>query len=319
MKIRIISDLHLDVNHNYCFRLTPKQKEMFTIIAGDTSGDPRETIDWLKKNVKQGVFITGNHLVYNNRKLPIQELREELAAAFPKTADVTYLDNEVGVLSKEVNGILFIGTCFYTDFNLPIPWRPGDANTQVLNMSISWRNMNDYRWGIKSKKMDGIDRGTPLSPKDYLEWHEKAFANITELIENNEKSEKPLPVVIITHHAPIKDCISGYYVNEDTNASYASDYEWFIKAHPSIKCWVYGHMHADQKEIKIPRNDGSSCVIVNNARGYCQRLEDSNFNVNTILDTDTWEVTRTPLSKNQLDKRKKRADEYYKRMAPFIF
>ena len=36
MKIRVISDLHIDVNEEYPFTL--KDKDIFTIICGDLSG-----------------------------------------------------------------------------------------------------------------------------------------------------------------------------------------------------------------------------------------------------------------------------------------
>lgn len=319
MKIRILSDLHLDVNDNYCFKIPEEQQDVFTVIAGDTSGDPDMTIDWLKKNVKRGVFISGNHLVYNGKEKTIQELREQLASAFPKDADITYLDNEVGVISKEVDGVLFVGSCLYTDFKLPCTWRGKACNDQQINMSTSWRTMNDYRWGIKEHSADSISKDVYITPEDYLEWFEKAFTTIQDLVEANERLADPKPIVIVTHHAPLKDCISGYYVNDDANASYASDLEWFIKKHPSIKCWIYGHIHNDQKEIDVLRDDGTKCIVINNARGYCPRVEDRNFNANTFIDTDTWKVEKTPFSKSHEDKVKKRSDEYLKAMAPFIF
>ena len=65
MKIRILSDLHLDVNSKYPFSL--KDKDTFTILCGDTSGDPEITKKWIDDNIKSGVFVCGNHLVYNSR------------------------------------------------------------------------------------------------------------------------------------------------------------------------------------------------------------------------------------------------------------
>ena len=42
MKIRIMSDIHNDVNYKYPFRLADVDK--FTIVAGDISGSVNDTI-----------------------------------------------------------------------------------------------------------------------------------------------------------------------------------------------------------------------------------------------------------------------------------
>lgn len=42
MKLRILSDLHLDINKGLPFRI--KDKEIFTIICGDTSGYFSKTV-----------------------------------------------------------------------------------------------------------------------------------------------------------------------------------------------------------------------------------------------------------------------------------
>lgn len=66
-RIRVLSDLHLDYNEEYPFRLEKDEREDFCVLAGDISGDPKITAKWVKKNVKRGVLISGNHLPYNRR------------------------------------------------------------------------------------------------------------------------------------------------------------------------------------------------------------------------------------------------------------
>ena len=67
MKFRVLSDLHIDVNRDYDFFMSERDKGMFTVLAGDTSGDPLKTRQWIEQNLKEGVFVSGNHLVYNDR------------------------------------------------------------------------------------------------------------------------------------------------------------------------------------------------------------------------------------------------------------
>lgn len=310
MKIRILSDLHLDVNSHHCFTL--KDNDAFTIIAGDTSGDPKQTIEWVNKNVKNGLLISGNHLVYNNRKVPIQDLRNELHEAFPIDGNISYLDNETGTLVKEVDGIIFIGTCLYTSMRLKSSLYNPEGDIQK-NMRFSERSMNDYHWGIKDidDSKDQYDYGhyIKLSAKDYVEWFERAISNIDKILSDNEASANPKPVVVISHHAPLKDCIGSRYVSEDNNASYCSDLEEFLEKHTSVKAWIYGHIHNDQRCIEVGRKDGSQYLVINNARGYCTYGENYNFNPNTFLDTDTWKMEVKPLSKSQQQKRKKQTQD----------
>ena len=63
MKIRIISDIHTDINKdkNYQFDFGND----FVVCCGDISGDRITTTNWVKSNIKQGVFVEGNHLGYN--------------------------------------------------------------------------------------------------------------------------------------------------------------------------------------------------------------------------------------------------------------
>ena len=122
MKIRILSDLHLDINKDYDLDLHKNgANDVFTLIAGDICGDPRKTIEWIKKNVHQGGFCCGNHLVYNDRNMAIEDLKNELHEAFPLNSNITFFDNDVGVISKEIDdGILLVSDVLYTDYKLKI-------------------------------------------------------------------------------------------------------------------------------------------------------------------------------------------------------
>lgn len=90
MKIRILSDLHLDINQKIPFLL--EDKEIFTVLCGDISGNPEQTIEWINQNIKQGVFVEGNHIGYDSQH-SIQYIENLLSSEYPTTATVTYLKN----------------------------------------------------------------------------------------------------------------------------------------------------------------------------------------------------------------------------------
>ena len=63
MKLRIISDVHCDVNKDY--NINFDFGDDFVICCGDVSGDRITTKEWIDKNIKKGIIISGNHLGYN--------------------------------------------------------------------------------------------------------------------------------------------------------------------------------------------------------------------------------------------------------------
>lgn len=317
-KFRVISDLHLDINKHYPIEL---KDDVFTVICGDTSGYPSMTIDWIKKNVKCGVGVSGNHLPYNDENKTIQELREELAKAFPAEAPFTYLDCETGVFTKEVDGILFIGTCMYTNMRVKDQhWNPeGD---KLINMRGSEYNMNDYHWGIKSISYPfGPENGCTkkhITAQDYMDWFINAYNKIEKVLNQNEALESPKPVVLITHHPVIVDPAYHNWYMEDPNsiysmrqynlASYVSDMQQWLVRHNSIKCYCYGHIHAVEenwRNYKLTHADGSEMLVINNARGYVMRGHDVRFMSNVFVNTKTWEVEKVPDKEEEAEKDKR--------------
>ena len=303
-KFRVLSDLHIDYNEECrdMFSLEGHE-DVFTVLCGDTSGDPRVTIRWTKENVKSGVLIAGNHLPYNDQKKTIQEQRKQLADAFPADSDVTYLDVETGVFSKEVDGILFVGTTMYSDFKISHErWNPdGDMD---VNMSASRRIMNDYRFGTVNDA-SSEKHCRKMDPVDYCKWFDNAYNAIDVLLTENEKAADPKPVVLVTHHALITDTLMhNGYVEKDFDwkrdfnfSSYASDHKSWLISHPSIKCYLYGHIHdifKDYRSFDVIRPDGSKILVVNNCRGYVCKGHDFLFNPDTFVNVETWDVEQIP-------------------------
>ena len=274
MKIRVLSDLHIDVNEDYPLKL--ENKDTFTIIAGDTAGYMYTGIRWIQENVRQGIVISGNHIVYSPDARPIQDLKKDWAHAFPPEAAVTYLDQMTGVMSKDVNNILFIGTTLYTDYALSTDVSPEYSMRLACHPR---RGMNDFRYGY-TKGNDGNVRH--IHPTDYQRWFIESKKEITRLVKSNPNKE----IVLITHHCPSSKC--GVY-HEELSASYASDLDDFIKDNPNIKLWVTGHIH-QRKHFRI-----GNCLVLMNPRGYEAYGEGIGFNPNTFVDTKDWSVRQDPV------------------------
>lgn len=382
-KFRVISDLHMDINYNYPFRI--KDNDTFTVIAGDTTGeramisytksnknisvdihDVRKFIkyfnckksvkidfdgekwfygkkelnyedsglkisiidsdkplksqesvtfaatyphDWIKKNIKNGIMVAGNHIVYNRDGKSIEELKEELHQEYPIDSNLTFLDNSVGVMCKEVDGILFIGSTLYTDYKLKVvdiydshtDKNISDEQMIIRNMSLaspkmSGGGLNDFVYGKtfectynKAFRLEADDDMSWLTPKNYQMFFDRTFNEIKRIVEEN--SDKT--IVIVTHHCPSPKCISKRYVSDMLNASYVSDLEKFIVEHENIKCWVCGHVH-HRNHFKV-----GNCLVVMNPLGYCKHGQfketdesEQEWTPYLYVNTKTWEVER---------------------------
>ena len=271
MKLRILSDLHIDVNSDNPLKL--KDNHDFTLIAGDVSGSPSSSIDWIKKNVEQGIVVAGNHIVYNIEGKTVQALKQEMADAFPKEAPITFLDQMTGVMHKEVDGIVFIGTTLYTDYKL----YGGNPNYAMFQAFNPRGGLNDFRFG---RVAEG-DSSRPLRPKDYLRWFVESKKEMIRILEQNKDKE----VVVLTHHCPHETCCQdNLYRNPSLDASYASDLSPLILKYPNIKLWVAGHVH--QRGVSKIGN----CLLVRNPMGYKHRYETVGYTPDVFVDTKDWQV-----------------------------
>lgn len=113
MKIRIMSDLHIDVNMYYPLEL--EDKDTFTLVAGDVSGLIDYSKEWIDNNIHNGIIVAGNHIVYNKKEEPLQLIKKKLSQMFPIENNVSFLDYETGMV-KIIDDIVFIGTTLYTDY-----------------------------------------------------------------------------------------------------------------------------------------------------------------------------------------------------------
>lgn len=252
MKIRIMSDIHNDVNYEHPFRLADMDK--FTIVAGDISGSRYDTIKWVNDNMRNGIIIGGNHSGYSDDNVSLQFIHKELSDYYKLEDNVSYLENAY----KIINDVVFIGATLWTDFRL-------DGDTfQLWNMQHATRHMNDYRYN----HYDDNGELRLLKPQDTLDMFNKSFAFIEETVKKFADKK----VVVITHHAPSIKSIHSKYLSGYTNSCYASNLEQFILDNPNIKLWIHGHVHSNFDYMI-----GDTRVVCN-PRGYEMYAENFAFN-----------------------------------------
>ena len=261
MRVDVVSDLHLEFAD-------------LTLPGGDiliVSGDAYEA-----KHVRQDGYNPDMVMLptENPQKRPDRYMRfliEECSAKYRTTIMVmgnhehygyqfekTYnhlksqLPEYVHILEKETvetDGVLFVAATLWTDCN------SGDSLTMYHLKS----NMNDYHQ-IKMHSNGIYHRLTP--ERTYYE-HMRTKEYIEQVLRNNRERVNPLPVVMVTHHAPSKLSIKPQYEHDHLmNGGYSSDLSELMLDHPEILAWHHGHTH-DEFKYQI----GNTWVLCN-PRGY---------------------------------------------------
>jgi Icc-related predicted phosphoesterase len=228
MKIRILSDLHLEGSH--APPIANESGAELLILAGDicthksmTKGSAKVFFEDCAGKFKHVVWVMGNHELYGwenpNDKIYIQFFRDAVA----HLENVYILENEIVTLE----GVRIAGATTWTDF----------LNGELV--PYAKQMMNDYRWGLKADVV--------------YDWHKESVEFLL-----NSKAD-----VIVTHHAPHVGSVHAKWkkFGGETNHLFYSNLRHVIDA-VQPKYWFHGHMH-DSTEYTL-----GNTTVVCNPKGY---------------------------------------------------
>ena len=261
MKLRIISDIHTDINSSK--QTTFDFGDDFVICCGDISGDRFSTEEWIRKNIKKGIAIGGNHLGYNlvtgSKDDTITKSINYLQDKF-SNGDVRFLENQ----SIEIDGIVFVACILFADFML--------FNQRTTCKLIAKRQLNDFRY-VNIIGEDGIAK--LITPEDQIRLHNESKDFIDKTCRENPDKK----IVVITHHCPSYKSIPDQYKTDLLSAAFASNLEEIIAKYYNLILWCHGHVHSNMNYIL------HGTRIVANPLGY--RTENPLFiEEGFLIDTD---------------------------------
>lgn len=238
LKIRIVSDLHLDGCH---MTRRPDVGAELTLVAGDScNGGSVDKIAQTLEHIfpePQILIITGNHEGY--RQADYESMQARLALSCAGTR-VRLLERE----RADVGGFAILGATLWTDFELFGKHRRDDG------MAAAASCMMDYR-------VVGRD-GKVITPDDTLEWHERDRAWIESQLVDCRASNTP--AIVMTHHAPSRASLAKQYAMDPSSAGFVSDLP-----HASFhgaRLWIHGHTHTSFDHMV------GDCRVICNPRGY---------------------------------------------------
>ncbi|WP_417329287.1 metallophosphoesterase family protein [Halomonas cupida] len=241
MRLRVLSDLHLE--HFRQGRELPEVAADAVILAGDI-GVGLAGLGWAARRFAGTpvLYVPGNHEFYQQRMTALRAAMRQRAAQL----GIHLLDND----SVELQGVRFLGTTLWTDFALygsrapqsredippgSTPFETNPLETIPLEtipletVSAALRMMPDY------SLIEQPD-GEVFAPEESVRLHCEAVAWLAEELAR----PCPGPRVVITHHAPLPDCIPLRYRGDVLSPAFASNLESLMG---SAALWVHGHVH----------------------------------------------------------------------------
>ena len=236
MKLRILSDLHLEFSARHPPFDPPPTDADVVVLAGDIDNGTR-AIDWAEQTFPSMsvLYVPGNHEYYDGE---LSEVAAALRARVAASPNVRVLDNDELVLGD----VRFLGTTLWTDFELfgRNNFRP--AITESLKYVVDFRAIRNGAPGL-------------LTPEQTIAFHRDAKAFLAQRLAEPFSGK----TVVITHHGPHPGSVHPRWQQNLTSAAFVSDLTSLMGI---PKVWFHGHTH-DSFDYRV---DGTR--IVANPMGY---------------------------------------------------
>lgn len=216
MRIRIFSDLHLEMSDRHPPWVVPEADADVIVLAGDIHNGTA-AVDWAETTFPEQpvLYVPGNHEYYDG------EYHEVTAALRERTAksNVRLLDNEEAV----IGGVRFLGSTLWTDFEL------FGEETLVPAIEESLKYVVDFR----AIRFGGDNLFTP---EHSLVLHREARDWLSDRLARRHAGK----TVVITHHAPHANSVHPKWGASLTSAAFVSRLDALLGR---AALWIHGHTH----------------------------------------------------------------------------
>ncbi|CAM3322519.1 metallophosphoesterase [Halomonas lysinitropha] len=252
MRLRVLSDLHLE--HVDRPPDLPEAKADAVILAGDIHADI-QGLGWAARRFAGTpiLYVPGNHEFYGTC---MPALRRELAAE-AEGLGIHLLDNR----SLTLDGVRFHGTTLWTDFAL---YAGQPEHDPALIEARALTLMPDFQ-------IIEQPEGAMFTPEESRRLHVEALAWL------EAELARPLsgPRVVISHHAPLAECIPLRYRGDMLSPAFASHLPQLMGR---MDLWVHGHVH---EPVDL---EARGTRVVANPGGYPDEFDPPLFMADLIVE-----------------------------------
>jgi len=224
MKIRLLSDLHLEMPYNKA----PRSKRPFKyeyagedvcVLAGDIHNMNRhgELLSYMSE-CPHVLMVAGNHEAYGQHWYEVHKAMKDLEKKYD---NFKYLLND----SVYIDGVDFFGGTMFTSLK-------GDTPEEIYP-----RYIPDFSVISKPYLFDNL--GTVWTTKDHKNAHEQFIESFNEwrLFAAPAGCQKR---VVISHFVPTYQALAPQYANSELNPYFIEDMERYMTG---IDLWLFGHTH----------------------------------------------------------------------------
>lgn len=233
MKIRLLSDLHLEGNRFYY----DYAGEDLVVLAGDIHTQARHEfiLDQIPTAV-QILFVPGNHEYYGAVFETANQYFKELEN---KYSNFKFLNNDC----ISIRDVDFFGGTMFTDMRLH-----GDVEKASRNAKMG---IADFSW-ISRQTLADAER--LWDPADHIEQHKLYCERLQTWLEFPAEKR-----VVISHFVPHPDGSDPKFAGSALNPYFISNMEQYMS---DVDVWLYGHTHHSCDKII------NGCRLVCNPHGY---------------------------------------------------
>lgn len=271
MKIQLLSDLHLEADP--AFEARPARGADVLVLAGDVGSYQRgsrlpgndfglERFSPLKGWPTPVLYVPGNH-EYDNLEFEPTHLR---LRAICDRLGITWLEREVKVL----NGVRFVGTTLWTDFDALGPGANDPQATlgqQLAAREKAFRAANFY---LRTT-------GSTRAGRPFLAEEVRALAlDCQAWLQSALMQPHAGATVVVTHFAPSLRSADPRYGLVPGTAGFCNALDALFE-HADF--WLHGHLHC-ASDYRAGR-----CRVIANPLGYALKQEQQGFRPQLLIDT----------------------------------
>lgn len=244
MKVRVVSDLHLDhfLSVNNVLPKVDGDEDTTLILSGDIHEGVgiKPYLDIWSEQFKYIIYVAGNHEYY----FGVYEIvNDDLKDICNDYDNVFFLNRD----HIELEGISFFGDTF---------WTPAGEDWE--NKNAKWL-MNDFKAIERIHGQTG--KNVRIDPDTYKYWFMDTIVACNEWLDNGFEGKR----VIVSHHAPSVQSISKAFYGHDLNSFYIYNASKYLKTLENVVLYTHGHVH---NSFDYTMRGSEETRIICNPRGY---------------------------------------------------
>lgn len=272
MKIRVLSDLHLEHCSDDGFVATEHDSMSTLVLAGDICELRLATsllvpfLNRMCERFRHVVYVYGNHEYYNGA-WPTSG--EDFRARTDLAPNLQILDPGMRILDD----VAFVGATLWSRFEI------GGRNS----LEAARRYMSDYRCITRPiERRHGTVLRT-LFPEDTLQAHQQTCEWLGQTLAQCASAARK--TVLVTHHGISPQSIHERFAGDELNGAFVSDLESLLAANPPALA-IHGHTHSSLDYV-LDFAPTKRTRVVANPRGYPlrgARFENPDYQPNLMLE-----------------------------------